>query len=71
MSEHELTAMAMRAVAADLDKLLFDRPEITARVSSGSETRFVHQVIRNTVNDLRDRLNTLADDEGIDLQVGA
>jgi hypothetical protein len=69
MDDHELTRMALRAVAADLAKMLFDRPDITARVSSGAETRFVHGRIRATVEDLQDRLLTLADDEGIDLQV--
>ncbi len=68
MTELDLTRMAVRAVADDLDKMLFDRPDITARVSSGSETRFVHSTIRALVEDLKDRLNTLAADRGLDLE---
>lgn len=67
MTEPELIEMAYRAVAADLNNMLYDRPEITAAVASGSETRFVHAWIRSTVEDLFARVVERASDEGIDL----
>jgi hypothetical protein len=75
MTETQFAAMALRAVAADLKKLLYDRPEITARLhgedNTGEATRFVHAVIAVTVEDLQDRLVTLAADRGIDLRADA
>lgn len=68
MTDLELTRMAIRAVAADLEKMLYDRPDITARTASGSETRFVHDTIRSLVEGLQDRLNVLVEDRGLDLE---
>lgn len=72
MTETELIELALRTVDADLKKMAFDRPEITAKVhgtsNPGEATRFVHSWIASTVDDLRDRLATRADDHGITLE---
>lgn len=68
LTNAELVEIAMRAVAADLTRLRYDRPDVTARLSSGSEIRFVHSWIKDIVEDLQDRLATRANDHGIDLQ---
>jgi hypothetical protein len=75
MTEPELIEMALRTVAADLEKMLYDRPGITAQLheqgNPGEATRFVHSWIRNAVEDLQDRLTTYADDRGIEIEVKA
>ncbi|MFI1994752.1 hypothetical protein [Actinoplanes sp. NPDC020271] len=54
MVDNDLTRMAFLAVDADLSKMLHDRPEVTGRVSSGPESRFVHAQIRSMVTALQD-----------------